>query len=470
MATTNVPGPTWGPNGFIVPSTQLVLAGVQADINEAFGGNLNPALDTPQGQLASSEAAVVDQVNATFLYLTNQFDPAFASGRYQDALARIYFLERNSAQPTVVQALCTGLAGVVIPEGATALAQDGNQYVCIEAGTIPGTGSIMLTFACLLPGPIPCPEGTLNQIYQAIPGWDSISNPADGVLGNDVESRSAFESRRIASVAKNSMGSLPSILGAVLSVPNVIDCFVTENDSGTSETIGGVSLVAHSLYVAVVGGGQDAVAQAIWQHKAPGCAYNGNTTVVVVDESPGYSPPYPSYEVTFEIPDALPILFAVNLANSSLVPADAATQVQNAIINAMAGGDGGPRARIGGTLYASRFYAPIALLGSWAQIISIEIGSSNTPAATFTGSIASTTLTVASVSSGALAIGQTIVGAGVVDGTTITAGSGTTWTVSNSQTVASETLHAAVAGLFDIDVRIDQIPTVAAANIIVTLT
>jgi hypothetical protein len=61
----------------------------------------------------------------------------------------------------------------------------------------------------------------------------------------------------------------------------------------------------------------------------------------------------------------------------------------------------------------------------------------------FVGAISGTTLTVSSVITGALAIGQTIqgvTGSGVVANTTITDGSGTTWTVSISQTVASTTL------------------------------
>ncbi|WP_267550396.1 baseplate J/gp47 family protein [Rhizobium rhizogenes] len=474
--TTNVPGPTFGPSGFLIPSAQTVLDGVTEDINTAFGGNLNPALNTPQGQIASSETAVIDSVNQTFLFLTQQFDPAYASGRYQDALARIYFIERNPSQPTVVQALCTGLEGVVIPEGASAIASDGNQYICTEAGTIPSSGSITLTFACLVPGPIPCPADTLNQIYQSIPGWDSINNVSDGVLGNDVESRAAFEARRRTSVALNSIGSLPSVLGAVLNVSNVIDAYVTENVSNSPQTIGGVTLSANSLYVAVVGGEADQVAQAIWSRKAPGCAYNGNTTVTVLDTSAGYVPPYPAYAVSFEIPDPLPILFAVNISNTSLVPADAATQIQNAIISAFAGADGGPRAKIGTTLFASRFYASIAALGSWAQIISIEIGSTNNASASFTGAVSGTTLTVSAVASGTLAVGQTIsdTTGNLVIGTTITAlGTGTggtgTYTVSNSQTVVIEAMKSAVANLFDIDVRIDQVPTVSANNIVVTL-
>jgi hypothetical protein len=110
--TTNVPGITFGPSGPVAPAEQDVLAGMQADIDQAFGGGLNPALETPQGQLASSFAAITGNANDTFVNMANQFDPAFAAGRFQDALGRIYFIERNPALPTAVQATCTGLAGV----------------------------------------------------------------------------------------------------------------------------------------------------------------------------------------------------------------------------------------------------------------------------------------------------------------------------------------------------------------------
>src|SRR5580693_2259582 len=98
--TTNVPPITFGPTGFQAPADSDILAGVQADIDAAFGGGLNPGLSTPQGQLASSQAAIISEANATFLYQANQVDPSYASGRMQDAIGRIYFLQRNPALPT----------------------------------------------------------------------------------------------------------------------------------------------------------------------------------------------------------------------------------------------------------------------------------------------------------------------------------------------------------------------------------
>ena len=57
--TTNVPAIQFTTAGIVVPEESAILTGVQEDINAAFGGNLNfTNLNTPQGQLASSWAAV----------------------------------------------------------------------------------------------------------------------------------------------------------------------------------------------------------------------------------------------------------------------------------------------------------------------------------------------------------------------------------------------------------------------------
>lgn len=80
------------------------------------------------------------------------------------------------------------------------------------------------------------------------------------------------------------------------------------------------------------------------------------------------------------------------------------------------------------------------------QTIASEQMNSATAGAVITGSISTTTLTVTAVSSGTLAVGMTIQGAGVTANTIITAlGTGTggagTYTVNYSQTVGSRTLY-----------------------------
>lgn len=374
--TTNVPNIQFTPTGLLLPQEAAVLAGVQADINEALGGGLNPALETPQGQLASSQSAIIADKNAVFAEYVNQINPDTASGAMQDVIARIYFLNRKPALPTTVQCQCIGDFGTIIPVGAQVQDTSGNIYVCTQAGSIPIGGTVTLSFACTVSGPIACPSNTVTRVYRAIPGWNTVNNSAPGVAGADVETQAAFAYRRQQSVALNAQGSLPSVYANVFNVDDVLDVYAFENVTGSPMTVGATSysLVAHSLYVAVVGGVAADIAQAIWAKKGLGCNYNGNTTVTVVDPS-GYLPPYPSYPVKFQIPAALPIKFAVQLANSALLPANIVDLVRAAIIASFTGADGSQRVRMGSLLLAAKFYPGVVNIAPVVSVLSVLLGS-----------------------------------------------------------------------------------------------
>jgi uncharacterized membrane protein len=376
LTVTSVPKPYFGPLGFVAPDESTILAGVLADFQAAFGGNLNPAQETPHGQLMVSLAAVIGFCNDVFLAYTNGVDPKYAEGRMQDGIARIYFLTRNSAEPTVVSALCSGQYGTTIPAGSLARAADGNIYACTTGGQIGVGGVVTLSFACLTPGPVVCPPGALATILRQVAGWDSVTNLAAGVLGRNVESRDEFEVRRAASVAANASGVLGAIRGHVLAVPNVLDAFVYENSTAAAITYRGVAVPARTLYVSVAGGLDTDVAKAIFLKKPPGCGMLGNTTVPVPDPNPGYAFPPPSYSITFQRPAGLAVQFRVTLENSVNVPGDALAQIRVAIEKAFSG-TGATRARIGSTVHAARFYPVVTALGAWAQVLLIEVASAN---------------------------------------------------------------------------------------------
>ena len=380
---TAVPGIDFTDAGLVLPSEAAILAGVQTDYDAAFGGGLNPALNTPQGQLESSTAAIIAEKNAEFAYLANQFDPRYASGRFQDALAAIYFLDRKAVQSTVVACTLGGVPTSVIPAGSFAQDNNGNTYILQGSVTIGSGGTVTGNFANIVTGPIPCPSGTLIKVFQAVSGWDTVTNPSDGVLGNDVETRSEFEARRAASVALNGRGTVPSIYAAVFNVAGVLDVYAVDNPLGTVVDTGSTNypLAAHSVYVAVIGGTDAAVAQAIWGKKDVGCNYNGNTTVAVQDQS-GYSFPYPTYNVTFERPTALPIYFEVNIINNPSLPSDIVTQIQNAIIAQFSGETDLPRARIGSLILATGYYATVAGVNPAVLISSMFVGITASPSTT----------------------------------------------------------------------------------------
>lgn len=377
MTSSAVPKIKFTAAGLIIPTETDVLAGVQADMNAAFGGGLNPALETPQGQLASSQAAVIADKNNEIANVVNQIDPKYASNRFQDAIGRIYFLTRKPATPTAVTATLTGLAGTIVP--ANTLAQDtsGNTYAASGASTIGVTGTVEAEFQNILNGPIPCATGTLTRVYQAVPGWDAINNAADGTMGQNVESRSDFEYRRKNSVSLNGKGTPSAIYAEVFALTDVLDVYVKDNPSGSTVNTGSTNypLLPHSVYVAVVGGADADIASAIWRKKDVGCDYNGNTSVVVTDTS-GYNYPQPTYTVKFERPVALPIKFAVLLVDDTSLPSNIVPLVQNAIIARFNGTDGTTRERIGSIILASRYYGAVVSVAPNVSLISILIGTS----------------------------------------------------------------------------------------------
>jgi len=372
---SSVPKIQFTPAGLVIPAETDVLAGVQADINAAFGGGLNPALETPQGQLASSQAAVIGDKNNEFALFVNQVDPQYSADRFQDAIGRIYFLTRKPATPTTVQATVNGLAGTVIPGGTLAQDTSGNTYACSGNVTIDATGSVTAEFQNIETGPIPCAAGTLTQVYQAIPGWDAITNAADGTLGSDVESRADFEYRRKNSVALNGKGTPQAIYAEVFALPDVLDVYVKDNPTGSTVNTGSTNypVAAHSVYVAVVGGTDADVAAAIWRKKDVGCDYNGNTSVTVTDES-GYSYPQPTYVVKFERPAALSIKFAVRVVNDVTMPSNIVASIKAAIIARFNGADGTTRERIGSLILASRYYGAVVSAGPNVSLVDVLIG------------------------------------------------------------------------------------------------
>lgn len=347
-------------------------------MNAAFGGGLNPALETPQGQLASSQTAVIGDKNNEVVTIVNQVDPQYSDGRFQDAIGRIYFLTRKPATPTAVTATLNGLAGTVVPAGTLAQDTSGNTYACSGDVTIDVTGSVTAEFQNIETGPIPCAAGTLTQVYQAVPGWDTITNAADGTLGSDVESRADFEYRRKNSVAKNGTGTPQAIYAEVFALADVLDVYVKDNPTGSAVNTGSTNypIAAHSVYVAVVGGADADIASAIWRKKDLGCDTNGNTSVTVVDPS-GYSYPQPSYSIKFQRPASLVVKFAVRIVNDPSLPSNIVTLVKNAIIARFNGADGTTRERIGATILASRYYGAVVSVASNVSLLDVLIGTSS---------------------------------------------------------------------------------------------
>ncbi|EKD9930513.1 baseplate J/gp47 family protein [Escherichia coli] len=373
---TAVPDVTITADGVAVPDIADVLAGRLTDLDVALGGGASHSLSSPQGQIAQSDSEIIAQVYDKLLCLFTQINPDYATGRFQDGIGRIYFLERLAARGTVVTATCSGVPGTVIPAGS--LATDTNKYIyqSVDAATIPDSGSVDIQFINQTPGPLPCAAGALNSIYQSVPGWETINNASPGVPGIDVESRIAFETRRRQSVARNGRNMDASTLAALLETDGVLDAYVWSNR--TADTVRkGVTefpVLGHSIYICVYGGADKDVAEAIFRTYNPGANLNGNTTYTVFDDT-NYAPPYPQYDMQWQKATPVRIHFRVELDASLNPPSNITSLVRERIVQVLEGRwQGMGRARIGSMINAGKYFAPvIAISPDTVGILSLGI-------------------------------------------------------------------------------------------------
>jgi hypothetical protein len=382
--STAVPSMTFSTEGITAPDLIDVLTGALTDAQTAYGSDASTDLTTPQGQMAMVETAVVGDKNDQLLAFANNVNPDFASGRFQDAIGQIYFIDRNAATGTTVTATCTGLVGTIIPAGVYAQDTSGYIYYSMASATIGSDGTASITFINTTTGPIECAAGTLTKIYQAFSGWSGITNAAAGVLGSDEESRNNFEWRRRQMVTANSKNTIEALYATLLGLSGVTDVYVKSNNTTTtlSEGSTAVEIPVGSAYVAVYGGEAADIAAAFYDKLNPGCATQcstaGETSYTMVDDT-NYTSNYPEYTYYWTVPTVKTIYVKVTLENSDYLPQDLTASVQTVVMDAFSGEDGGTRARIGSTIYAGRYYGGVQGIDQQnVNILSIELSTDNT--------------------------------------------------------------------------------------------
>lgn len=361
--SSHVPPVRFTPQGLQIPTETEVLNGVLADFNDAFGGGLNLNLETPQGQLASSLAAVIADKNNVIAELVNQIHPEYAEGVMQDAIAQIYFLQRKPATDSAVVCEFVGLPGTQIPQGFVVQDAAGNQWALQQEIGIPIGGKVSGTL--IAAGQIEAPTHSVNVVYQALVGLDRVDNPHPAVPGRAEESRAEFAERRRRSVAVNAHGTPQAVYANVFALDGVRDVYVIDNPKGQSVQAGATNytLKPHSIYVAAVGGDDTVVAETVLRYAGSGCDFNGNTEITVYDHS--YNDPKPAYQVAFMRPNELPVYFRIKIERGAFIGAD--TAIKQAVIAAFKG-------RIGANLYAIGYVAPVVKAVPNVHVLDVEIG------------------------------------------------------------------------------------------------
>ena len=362
--------------GLYAPDTAVIREGVAEDWRQAFFDPDLPPLDTepttPAGQLIDAEVAEIEAKNAEMLYLSNQFNPKVADGRWQDALGYIYFLTRKLEEPTVVTCQLRGLMGTVIPYGALVQSVSGHTLICNRSVSI-GTGGVAeTTFRVSDNGPVEIPAHSVTSIVTVIPGWDTVGNIAAGAVGRDMETRAEFETRRYASVAANAHGSTGAILGTIANLPGVLDVQVLENIGPDPVVKYGVTVPGHGVTVCVYGGEDADIARAIYLKKDNGCDTGGNTSITYVAEDYHNA----VYDYLIMRPTTINFWIRITLGTGASLTEASAAALKLALFQDFYGlneQSGNARIGLASTVYAARFYCPALAVEGSNNIQSIDI-------------------------------------------------------------------------------------------------
>jgi hypothetical protein len=314
-------------SGVIVPDTSDTLALVQDEFRTAFGADISVSADTPQGVLITGEVLARDNVVRNNAALANQINPNMAEGKFLDAIwALTGGARRVATRSTIADVALAGVAGTIIPAGAQAKTSDGNLFETTGAAILDATGAATVDMQSVEFGPVAADASSLTLIVSSVLGWETVTNANAAVLGASTETDQAARARRRATLALQGVALPEAILSAVYATEGVKSAVFRENYTDASIVIEGVTLVEHSIYVAVDGGTDLDVATALLANKSLGAAWNGNTTVDVTEPSSGQE-----YEVKFTRPDAVVIYIKVT-ARSDAAIANPATIIREAVL------------------------------------------------------------------------------------------------------------------------------------------
>lgn len=319
--------------GVIIADSSGLLADVQSEYQSVFGADLIVTPDTPQGVLMAAETLARIEVVNNNAAVANQVNPNISEGVFLDALLALTGMQRTtSTQTLVTNVTLTGVPGTVISAGTQAQTAAGDLFASLSNVTLDSTGVATVNFASTIFGPIPCAGNTLNQVVTNVLGWETVNNNPSGTptsvttLGTTTQSDQAARALRNNTLAFNGISLAEAITSALYAVSSVSSLVFRENVADTTQTIDGISLISHSIYVCINGGSDLNVAAALLENKSSGCAWNGGTSVNIIEPASGQT-----YAVKFDRPSQIGILIRVTTTNGSVA------NIEQAILDYAAG-------------------------------------------------------------------------------------------------------------------------------------
>lgn len=357
-----------GPNGFALISLLQRIAALQASFQGIFGPDINLDPNSIDGETMGVFAESAANLDLLAQTLYQSFDPAQAAGAALSRLVTLNGINRMLGSFGLVALTCTGTAGTVIPAGSLVTSADGSsQWTTLDDATIGDAGTVVISAACTIIGPVAALFGTLTVRSTVIYGWQTVTNATAAIPGTNAEMDEALRARRNQSTATPSQGIIDGIFGAILNISGVTAAVLYENPTDITD---GNGLPPHSMNLVVQGGADIDIGNALWLKRSVGSTQVGAQAVTIEDS---FGNPH---IMKFDVPTEIDIYVIVNGNQLPGYPSDGIAQVQNAIVAWVLA-----NLSIGDEVVQSALYTPINTIPG-VSITSVFIGTAPAPSST----------------------------------------------------------------------------------------
>lgn len=361
--------------GFSRKPLDVVLSEINDQFRAVFGDNFNTNPQSPDGQINGAFAESQSNLWEIAEIAYNAFNPSAVTKKTQDNLYQLNGIKRLAASPSTVQLTITGTPNTLIPEGSEVSTTDNEVTFATDIDLIIPSGGEGTVFSTAIEtGPLSALAGTVTVINEPITGWDSVTNDADATLGTNEETDPEFRARRVRSTSIAARAVIDAIYAAVANVPGVTQLTVLDNKTLVVDSNG---LLPKSTGVIVVGGDDNAIAQAYFDKNPAGIATNGDTIINVPDDQ------NIPHEIRFQRPTEVDIYVIVNLTVSAEYPVNGDDLIKQAIVDYANGVLIPDRGFfLSDDVIYSRLFTPVNLGAPGHQIDSMFIGIAPAPTET----------------------------------------------------------------------------------------
>ena len=445
--------------GLTIPTQQDILDYLNALYRSIYGVTVDLSNDSADYQDNAIRALQAFDANNGLQILYLSLNPLTAIGPSLDLVGQLIGPVRKPATASTATVNVVGVPYTVITNG---IVQDttGNYWNLPASVTIGASGRVQITATAQVPGTITANVGAISIITTPTAGWAEVYNYNPASPGNPVEPDSSYRARLTISQAQPSITLVAGTAAALAAVLNVTRSQVFENPTNSTDGNGNP---AHSITCVVEGGAAADIAQAIYNNKGIGCYTNGTTTHVVTDPSNGSL----TQTIRWITLGYLPIYLALSVHPLAGFTTATEAQIQTNLVNYLNSlGIGQP------VVYGELWAAAIGT-ASTMPTFAITVLTVYYQAASTTGNVTAFSNALTVTSGTGIVIGQTVVGIGIPDGTTIASGSGTSWVMSaNAATtgvgIALQFFTAVSAGT-SITPAFDQAASSNTTDVVITL-